>query len=237
MLQHFYEIRQRAIHSVIVFVSVFVICYYFSNTIFAAASKPILSHAAPNMQIIATQVTAPFMVPLHLSFMCAILICAPYLIYQVWMFIRPGLYKHERQNIVPILILSTLLFYIGILFAIFLICPLALNFFTHCAPDGVMIMLDIASYIDFIINIALASGIAFQIPIVTSVAIKMGIVTKQQLISKRRHIIVLSFVLGMLLAPPDVISQILLALPIWGLFELGLLVSFPKNIDNIIIAK
>ena len=100
-----------------------------------------------------------------------------------------------------------------------------------------MIMLDIASYIDFIINIALASGIAFQIPIVTSVAIKMGIVTKQQLISKRRHIIVLSFVLGMLLAPPDVISQILLALPIWGLFELGLLVSFPKNIDNIIIAK
>lgn len=202
ILQHLYEIRQRAIHSVVVFISVFVVCYYFSNAIFVAASKPILSHAAPNVQIIATQVTTSFMVPLHLSFMCAILICAPYLLYQIWMFIRPGLYKHERKNIAPILILSTLLFYVGILFAILLICPLALNFFTHCAPDGVMIMLDITSYIDFIINIALASGVAFQIPIITSVAIRTGIVTKQQLIAKRRHIIVLAFVLGMLLAPP-----------------------------------
>lgn len=169
------------------------------------------------------------MVPLQLSFICAILICAPYLLYQIWMFIKPGLYKHERDNIVPVIFLSCILFYLGILFGALIISPVALNFFSNSAPDGVTVMLDIASYLDFIVTIALASGLAFQIPVITSLLVRFGIFSKQQLATKRRHIIVLAFILGMLLAPPDVISQILLALPMWGLFELGLLLAPTRN--------
>lgn len=230
MLQHLVEIRQRALRSLIVFTSIFAPCFYFANEIYSIVSKPILNHLPAHTKIIATQVTAPFMVPLRLSFICTLLFCTPYLLYQIWMFVKPGLYKQERKNIFPILILSTLLFYSGVLFAIFLICPLALHFFTNSSPDGVMLMLDIGNYIDFIVNICIASGIAFQIPIVTVVAIRIGLVTRENLISKRRHIIVLAFILGMVLAPPDVISQILLAIPIWALFELGLLLSCIKPV-------
>lgn len=165
------------------------------------------------------------MVPLQLSFICALLVCAPYLLYQIWMFVKPGLYKQERDNIFPVIILSCILFYIGIAFGALILSPIALNFFTRSAPNGVTVMLDIGSYLDFVVTIALASGLAFQIPIVTSLLIRFGIVTKRQLTDKRRHIIVLVFVIGMLLAPPDVISQVLLALPMWGLFEFGLLLS------------
>jgi Twin arginine targeting (Tat) protein translocase TatC len=236
-MRHFDELRYRIICSLIMLIIVFIGCYYFSNDIYTLISKPILSHVASDTKIIATQVTAPFMVPLQLSLLCTLLICAPFLLYQLWMFIKPGLYKHERKNIVPLLLLSSILFYLGLLFAIFIICPIALKFFTNCAPTGVTIMLDIGSYLDFVVKIAIACGIAFQIPIITNLAIRYGIVTKQQLISKRRHIIVLAFVLGMLLAPPDVISQILLALPIWGLFELGLLFSPTKNPNKVITAN
>lgn len=231
MIRHFNELRYRIICSSTLFITVFVVCYYFSNNIYTMISKPILSSVAAGTQIISTQVTAPFMVPLQLSLLCTLLICAPFLLYQIWMFIKPGLYRHEQKNIIPILLASTVLFYSGLLFAIFVICPIALNFFTNCAPTGVTVMLDITGYLDFIVKIAIACGIAFQIPIITNLAISIGIVTKQQLISKRRHIIVLAFVLGMLLAPPDVISQVLLALPIWGLFELGLLFSHTKNLN------
>lgn len=225
MLQHLVEIRKRAVNCLMVFACILLPCFYYANEIYLAVSKPILQHVPDNTRIIATQVTAPFMVPFRLSCICALLLCAPYLLYNIWMFVKPGLYKHERNNIIPILLLSTILFYLGVLFAIFAICPLALNFFTNSAPNGVMLMLDIGSYIDFIVNICIAAGIAFQIPIITVVAIKIGVVTREQLISKRRHIIVLAFVLGMLLAPPDVISQILLSIPICTLFELGLLIS------------
>lgn len=169
------------------------------------------------------------MVPLQLSFICALLLCAPYLLYQIWMFVKPGLYKHERDNIIPVIFLSCILFYLGVVFGILIISPVALNFFTNSAPNGVTVMLDIASYLDFIVTIAIASGIAFQIPVITNLLIRFGIFSKQQLASKRRHIIVLAFVLGMLLAPPDVMSQVLLALPMWGLFELGLLLTPYKN--------
>jgi len=169
------------------------------------------------------------MVPLQLSFICALLLCAPYLLYQIWMFVKPGLYKYERANIIPVIFLSCVLFYLGILFGTLIVSPIALNFFTNSAPNGVTVMLDIASYLDFLVTIAVASGIAFQIPVITSLLIRFKIVSKQQLAAKRRHMIVLAFVLGMLLAPPDVISQILLALPMWGLFELGLLLAPSKN--------
>ncbi len=225
MINHFVELRARLIHSVMVLATAFAVCYYYSNDLYTFITKPILKQLAPNTQIITTNVTAPFMVPLQLSILVALLICAPYLLYQLWMFIRPGLYKHERSNIVPIIISSTLLFYSGITFAIVVICPVALKFFTNCAPTGVHVMLDIGNYLDFIITIAIACGLAFQIPIVTSLLIMLGILTKEQLRSKRKHIIVLVMVVGMLLAPPDMISQLLLSIPMWGLFELGLVFS------------
>ncbi len=203
-------------------------CYYFSNTIYDLVSQPIASKLPADMAFVTTQVTAPFMVPMQLSFLCALLITAPYLIYQIWMFVSPGLHNRERKTIAPVIFSSTILFYCGICFALQVICPVALKFFTSCAPHGVTVMLDIASYMDFIVTIAIATGIAFQIPIVTNVLIRTGIVSKQQLASKRKHVIVLAFVAGMLLAPPDVISQIMLAVPMWLLFELGLIFSSSK---------
>ncbi|HSX20915.1 MAG TPA: twin-arginine translocase subunit TatC [Gammaproteobacteria bacterium] len=225
MNQHFVELRDRIIHSVCTLGAVFIVCYYFSNNLYSLITAPIARHLAPNTQIITTQVTAPFMVPMQLSFLCALLICAPYLLYQLWMFVKPGLYKHERRNIVPIVIFSVVLFYCGLCFALFVICPVALRFFTNCAPNGVTVMLDIGNYLDFIVTVAVACGIAFQIPIVTSLLIRSGIISKKQLASKRKHIIVATLIVGMLLAPPDVLSQLLLAIPMWGLFEMGLLLS------------
>lgn len=223
MTPHLNELRDRVINSVLAVIIVFFCCYYFSNAIYDFVSSPILAKLPNNPQIITTQITAPFMVPIQLSFLCALLICVPYLLYQIWSFISPGLYKHEKTNIIPIIISSSILFYLGILFALLVICPVALKFFTSCAPNGVTVMIDIANYLDFIVTIAIATGIAFQIPVVTNLLIRSGIVTKQQLLDKRRHVIVLAFVFGMLLAPPDVISQLLLALPMWLLFELGLI--------------
>jgi sec-independent protein translocase protein TatC len=223
--KHFEELLYRLKRSLFVLGAAFTLCFYYSNTLYTLVSKPILTHLPVGTQIITTKVTAPFMVPLQLSFICALLLCAPYILYQIWMFVKPGLYKQERDNIVPVIFLSCILFYLGIAFGILVISPVALNFFTNSAPNGVTVMLDIASYLDFIVTIAFAAGVAFQIPVITSLLIRFGVFSKSQLASKRRHIIVLAFVLGMLLAPPDVISQVLLALPMWGLFELGLFVT------------
>lgn len=212
--------------------AVFSCCFYYSNTIYDLISKPILKQLPIGTQIITTQVTAPFMVPLQLSFICALLLCAPYILHQLWMFIKPGLYKQEQHTIFPLMFTSCILFYVGIIFGTLIISPIALNFFTHSAPRGVTVMLDIASYLDFVVTIALASGLAFQIPIITILLIRFNIMSKQQLTAKRRHIIVLALILGMLLAPPDVISQILLAIPMWVLFELGLILSTIRIIDT-----
>ncbi len=225
MEAHLVELRTRAINSSTVLAVVFIVCYYFANDIYTLVSVPIIRHLPANTSIITTQVTAPFILPLQLSFICALLICAPYMLYQTWMFIKPGLYKNEQKNILPVIIVSSALFYLGFVFALLIISPVALKFFANSAPQGVQVMLDLASFLDFITTISFAGGIAFQIPIITSLLIRCGICTKQQLQAKRKHVIVLALVLGMLLAPPDVMSQVLLAVPMWGLFELGLVFS------------
>jgi sec-independent protein translocase protein TatC len=229
MQQHIDELRTRVVHSITAILGAFMLCYYFSNSLYSLIAQPFLNKMPAGASLIATQVTAPFMVPMQLSFLCSLLLAAPYLLYQIWMFVKPGLYQHEQRNIYPILIISCILFYCGIAFAMYAVCPLALKFFTSCAPTGVTVMIDIGNYLDFIVTIAVATGIIFQIPIITSVLIRTGVVSKQQLADKRKHIIVLAFVLGMLLAPPDVISQILIALPMWGLFELGLFLTIAKQ--------
>lgn len=229
MLQHLDELRQRIINSLLLLAAVFCCCFYFSNNIYNAIASIILDQLPSNTQLIATQVTAPFMVPMQLCVICTLLICAPFLLYQLWMFVRPGLYKNERHSIAPLLFISSILFYVGIAFALYVVCPVALKFFMHSAPQRVQIMLDLGDFMDFVVTLAIASGVAFQIPIVTHLLVRSGLVSKQQLIAKRKHIIVLTLVLGMLLAPPDVASQIMLALPMWGLFELGLLFSRTRS--------
>lgn len=229
MKQHLDEILRRGTRSIILLSVVFFSCFYFSNQIYDFITEPILAKLPPDTKLIATQVTAPFMVPMQLSLLCSLLACAPYILYQIWMFVKPGLYQHERRNITPIIITSCLLFYSGIIFAVLVICPVALKFFTTSGPKNIQIMLDMGNFIDFIVTVSFASGLAFQIPIVTNLLIRSGVITKQQLAAKRRHVIVLALVLGMLLAPPDVISQIFLAIPMWALFELGLLFTTAKT--------
>lgn len=229
MYKYIHELRDRILRCLSVLGLIFFSCFYFSNDIYSLLAKPILSHL-PDAQLITTQVTAPFMVPMQLSFIVSVLICAPYLLYNVWMFVRPALYPVERKTIAPLLLISSILFYCGIAFAFFIVCPVALKFFVNSAPDEVKVLLDIGNFMDFIVTVAFACGLAFQIPIITNLIIRSGIVSKQQLAAKRKHVIVLALILGMLLAPPDVFSQILLAVPMWALFELGLMFSNPKKL-------
>lgn len=223
MQKHFAELRKRLLNSLLVLAVVFFVFFYFSNSLYETLAAPILKHLPNNTQVITTQVIAPFMVPMQLSFICAILISAPYILYQLWMFIKPGLYIRERKFIAPIICISGILFYIGCAFALFIVSPVALRFFSSSAPNGVTVMLDIGNFLDFVVTVCLACGIAFQIPVITSVLTRCGVISKAWLTSKRKHVIVLTMIIGMILAPPDVISQLLLAIPMWALFEIGLL--------------
>jgi sec-independent protein translocase protein TatC len=175
--------------------------------------------------MIAIEVASPFLIPFKLTLMLAVVLAVPYLLYQVWAFVAPGLYRHERRLVFPILVSSTLLFYLGMAFAYYVVFPLVFGFFTASAPEGVAVMTDISRYLDFVILIFLAFGAAFEVPIVTVVLVSMGVTTPQVLAKKRPYVIVGAFVIGMVLTPPDIISQSLLALPMWVLFELGLLAS------------
>jgi len=184
-------------------------------------AKPLLKEL-PLGYLIATDITTPFTVPLKAAFVSALLLGMPYLLYQLWSFIAPALHVREQRQILPFLIGSILLFYGGVAFAYTVICPITLGFFAHCAPQGVQIMTDIQSYLDFMLRMLLAGGLAFQVPILTILVVNLGLCSVQQLIYLRPYVIVGAFVLGMLLTPPDVFSQIMLALPMWGLFEAGL---------------
>jgi sec-independent protein translocase protein TatC len=186
--------------------------------------------------MIATSVTSPFLVPFKLVLMLAVLLAVPYLLHQLWAFVAPGLYSHEKRLAVPLLVSSVFLFYCGIAFAYFVVFPLLFAFFIAIAPDGVAVMTDIGQYLDFIIAIFFAFGIAFEVPVATFLLILAGATTADSMAKKRPYIIVGAFVIGMLLTPPDVISQSLLAVPMWALFEIGLIMSRlfikPKELDE-----
>lgn len=180
------------------------------------------SFTLPNTQLIATHITSAFMVPLKWALLSGFLLSLPILFIQIWYFIAPGLYAHEKKWLKPVFILALFLFYIGATFALNLVCPMALQFFNRVAPNNVMIMTDIHHYYDFVINLMLAFGISFEIPIVIFVLIHLGWISHASVVKKRPYIIVGAFIIGMLLTPPDVISQVMLAIPLWLLFESGL---------------
>ena len=226
---HLLELRTRVIKSFFFVVTIFVLLFIIRNKLYEIIALPLQSILPKGHSLVATDITTTFIIPTKLSLILAVYISIPFVFYQAWKFIVPGLYKNEKQAITPMLILSTSLFYTGNIFSFCIICPLALSFFTNCAPQDVLIMADIKEYLNFIITISIATGIAFQIPLITKLTISSGICNKQSLQQKRPFVIVGSFILGMLLTPPDVISQILLAIPIWGLFELGLILSASKK--------
>jgi sec-independent protein translocase protein TatC len=184
--------------------------------------------------MVAIDVASPFLTPFKLVLLLAFVITIPWTLYQLWSFVAPGLYRHEKRLVMPLLVSSSLLFYLGMVFAYFVVFPLVFGFFTRVTPDGVTMMTDISRYLDFVIKMFLAFGIAFEVPVFTFVMVRTGITTVEALSNARSYVIVAAFVLGMLLTPPDVISQVLLAIPVWLLFELGLLMSrvVQKNTVN-----
>lgn len=224
-VSHLVELRDRLLRMVLVIAVVFLVLMPFSNSLFSALSGPLSAHLPEGSSMIAIEVASPFLIPFKLTLVLAIFISMPYVLYQVWAFIAPGLYRHERQLVMPLLASSTVLFYAGAVFAYFVVFPLVFAFFTSTAPEGVSVMTDISRYLDFVLTLFFAFGAAFEVPVVTVLLVWTGLVTQEGLRQKRPYIIVAAFVIGMLLTPPDVISQTLLAVPVWLLFELGVILS------------
>lgn len=225
-LSHWSELRHRLIVSLLCFGAVFLFYFIFCQSLFSALNQLLLKYLPQAYQIITTQVTSPFTVLLKLCVSSTLFTIMPFLIYQAWRFITPGLYQKEKRLFIPVLILSMILFYLGALFAFFIVCPLALNFFYHFAPQQVTVMTDLAAYVGFISNLILIFALSFQIPLVIFLLLHFKCLSRNTLKQKRPFVIVGCFVLGMLLTPPDVISQVLLAIPLLILFELGLLLDW-----------
>lgn len=226
LLSHLVELRDRILRIFLAVLVLFLIMFPFANPIYTWMATPLMVHLQDTgHSMIAIDVAAPFLIPFKLVLLLAVVLAIPYILYQVWAFVAPGLYKHEKQLAAPLIISSTLLFYLGMAFAYFVVFPLIFAFFTATAPEGVAVMTDISRYLDFIIMLFIAFGIAFEMPVATILMVKMGVTTPEKLARKRPYVIVGTFVIGMILTPPDIISQTLLALPMWLLFEVGLILS------------
>ena len=230
-ISHLVELRTRLIKVVLSVLLVFLVMAPFANEIYSFLAKPLMQFLPENTSMVAIDVISPFLTPFKLVLVAAIFTAVPVILYQFWAFVAPGLYVHERRMIAPLLFASTLLFALGMAFAYFVVFPLVFDFLTSAAPEGVSMMTDIAKYLDFVLTMFFAFGMAFEVPIVTIVLVWVGVFTPRQLADKRPYIIVGAFIVGMFLTPPDAISQTLLAVPIWLLFEIGLLFSrlFVRN--------
>ena len=224
-LSHLLELRDRLLRSVLVVAVVFLLLFPFGNDIYVFIAEPLMSVLPEGTSMIATRVASPFLTPFKLSLIAAIFLSMPYLLYQLWGFVAPGLYQHEKRMVLPLLASSVVLFYLGAAFAYFVVFPLVFKFFTSVTPEGVAVMTDISEYLDFVLTLFFAFGLAFEIPIATIILVWMGITTPEALAAKRPYVVVGVFVVGMLLTPPDVISQTLLAVPMWLLFEAGIIFS------------
>ena len=224
-LSHLIELRDRLLRVVLGVLIIFLAMTPFANEIYAYIAGPLLRHMPENSSMIAIDVASPFLTPFKLTMVAAVFVSMPLILYQFWAFIAPGLYRHEKRLVLPLMVISTALFYLGMAFAYYVVFPLVFKFLTATAPEGVAVMTDIARYLDFILTLLFAFGISFEVPIATFVLILSGVVTPRQLSEARPYIIVGAFVFGMLLTPPDAISQTLLAVPVWMLFEAGLLAA------------
>jgi len=225
LVSHLVELRNRLIKIVIGIVVVLLCLFPFANEIYSFLAEPLLKHLPESSTMVAIDVASPFLTPFKLVMLLAVVLTIPWILYQFWAFIAPGLYKHEKRLVLPLLTSSSILFYLGMVFAYFVVFPLVFGFFTKVTPDGVAVMTDISRYLDFVTKMFIAFGAAFEVPVLTFVLVMTGVTTVEALSRARSYVIVAAFVIGMLLTPPDIISQVLLAIPVWLLFELGLLMS------------
>ncbi len=222
---HLVELRNRLIKILLAVLLIFIALFPFANDLYTLLAEPIMRYLPEGSTMIATGVTAPFLTPFKFALVLAVYLAIPAILYQVWAFVAPGLYSKEQRLILPLVISSTLLFYAGMIFAYYVVFPVLFGFFMGTAPEGVAVMPDIANYLDTVLKLFFAFGLAFEVPVAVVLLIRMGVTSVEKLSAKRPYIILGSFVVAMLLTPPDVISQTLLAIPVWLLFELGLLVS------------
>jgi sec-independent protein translocase protein TatC len=224
-LSHLIELRDRLMRMLLAILIIFLGLFPFGNDIYVFVADPLMKVLPEGTSMIATQVASPFLTPFKLALVTAVFITMPYLLHQFWGFIAPGLYQHEKRLAFPLLASSVMLFYLGAAFAYFVVFPLVFAFLTGVAPEGVAVMTDITHYLDFVLMLFFAFGLAFEVPIATIVLVLAGATTPDKLAAKRPYVIVGAFVIGMVLTPPDIISQTLLALPMWVLFEIGLVFS------------
>jgi sec-independent protein translocase protein TatC len=224
-ISHLIELRDRLLRVVIGFFVVFLAFFPFANKIYALLAAPLLSQLPAGGQMIATAVTTPFFVPLKVAMMAAFVVSLPHTLYQVWAFVAPGLYAHEKRFMIPMIIASTLLFLAGMTFAYYLVFPVIFGFIIGSAPAGVAVMTDIGNYLDFVLTLFMAFGLAFEVPIAVVMAVRFGWVNRKSLQEARGYVIVAAFVIGAIFTPPDIISQFMLAVPMWLLYELGIVVS------------
>ncbi|MFC0445594.1 twin-arginine translocase subunit TatC [Pseudidiomarina halophila] len=225
LIDHLLELRRRLLWCVIVVLLIFSVFAVFADELYRYVAAPMLASLPQGSTLIATDVATPFFTPFKLALVSAIAVAVPMLLWQVWGFIAPGLYKREKRLVVPLMVSSSLLFYAGVAFAYWVVLPLALNFLANSAPEGVTVATDIARYLDFVLAIFMAFGIAFETPVAIILLCWTGVTNVKSLRAKRPYVIVGAFVVGMILTPPDVISQTLLAIPMWLLFELGLVIA------------
>lgn len=225
LISHLLELRRRLLRALGAVGLLFLALLYFANDIYHLLALPLLQSLPQGSQMIATDVTTPFIIPMKLTLYVSLFLAIPYVLYQIWAFVAPGLYQHERKLVLPLVIASTALYYLGILFAYFVVFPMLFSFFTSTTPDGVTMATDIASYLSFIMGMFFAFGLAFEVPVAVCLLCWSGITNPEALALKRPYFIVGAFAVAMFLTPPDVISQTLLAVPICLLFELGLLMG------------
>jgi sec-independent protein translocase protein TatC len=224
-IAHLIELRTRLLHSAIVLLLVFICLFPWASDLYALLAKPMLAKLPKGGQMIATDVTTPFFVPLKVALMAAFLIALPYILYQIWRFVAPGLYAHEKRLVVPLIVTSTILFFCGMAFAYFVVFPVVFGFITASAPQGVAVMTDIDKYLSFVLAMFMAFGITFQVPVAVVLLVRMGFVTVAKLREVRPYVVVGAFVVGAIFTPPDVVSQLMLAIPLWLLYEAGIVVA------------
>ena len=224
-MSHLVELRDRLLRVVLAVLVLFLALFPFANPLYTALAKPLMAQLPAGTSMIATEVASPFLTPFKLVLFLAVFLAMPYILFQAWGFVAPGLYRHERKLFYPLMISSSVLFYLGVAFAYFVVFPLIFAFFTSTAPEGVAVMTDIGAYLDFVLKLFFAFGIAFEVPVAIILLVWMEMTTPEDLAKKRPYIIVGAFIVGMLLTPPDAISQTLLAVPVWLLFEFGVVAS------------
>lgn len=224
-ISHLIEMRDRLLRAVLAVVIIFICLFPWAQDLYALLAKPLLAALPKGGQMIATEVTTPFFVPVKVTLMAAFLIALPWVFYQAWAFVAPGLYQHEKRIGAPLVVASVILFVLGMAFAYFLVFPVVFGFIVGVAPEGVAVMTDIGKYLDFVLTLFLAFGVTFEVPVAVVLLVKMGMVSVAKLREIRPYVVVGAFVVGAIFTPPDVISQFMLAVPLWILYELGILVA------------